>query len=97
MRKIHRILFASALPLVLIGCSARLQNSIGEQIQNACGTFDLDQLEADLKSDTFERGGVELSKAVIAKLKQQIECERAKGKATTQPQRSQSPQRKTYL
>ena len=42
----------------------------------ACGTFDLEQLNADLKNGYFDHAGVEMAKAVIIRLELQLECER---------------------
>ena len=54
--------------LILQGCNT--------QPIHECGTFDLKQLDADLKSDYFDRAGIEMIKAATVSLKLQLECER---------------------
>ena len=60
------------LAMVLQGCNAQTIQG------NDCGTFDLKQLDSDLKSEYFDNAGIEMAKAVIVRLKLQLECERLK-------------------
>ena len=56
------------LLMLLQGCAI--------QPMRACGTFNLEQLEDDLNSGYFDRADIELAKAVLVRLKLQLECER---------------------
>ena len=59
--------------MLLQGCSI--------QPMRGCGTFDLKQLDEDLKTRYFDHAGIELAKAVIVRLKLQLECERKENEA----------------
>lgn len=67
MKQMQGIIFILVL-LVLQGCSTKPVYK--------CGTFDLKQLNTDLKTEYFDRAGIEMAKATLVSLKLQLECER---------------------
>lgn len=77
MMKMHGVMILAAL---LSACSTQPYVAVVEMtaLERDCGTFDVEQLDDDLKTGYFDRAGVEMAKAVLVTLKRQLECERAK-------------------
>ena len=67
------------MALILPACSTQPQAAGAEMTAleyEDCGTFDLEQLDDDLRIGYFDRAGIEMAKAVLVRLKLQLECER---------------------